>query len=145
MNLCKYCHSNIKWIERKPFNHDDTAHTFDSCAAIRAQHKQRDKQEKFDKALRDLKSAIRVHNERYSHTYAKGYNYHLVESWDESSFKFGQFTYTAYDGRRYTEKRSFFAKAIIAGVPCYITSAGTNYSIRIVGVKQQPPIHPLNA
>jgi hypothetical protein len=28
---CKYCGSNIKWIDRKPFNLDNTPHTFDYC------------------------------------------------------------------------------------------------------------------
>jgi len=32
---CKYCGSNIKWIERKPFNLDDTAHTFAYCQSLK--------------------------------------------------------------------------------------------------------------
>jgi len=32
---CKYCGSNIKWIERKPFNLDNTAHTFAYCQSVK--------------------------------------------------------------------------------------------------------------
>ena len=39
MNTCKYCDSNIKWVDRKPFNHDDTAHDYDFCQALKKQRK----------------------------------------------------------------------------------------------------------
>ena len=32
---CKYCKSNIKWIDRKPFNLDNSAHTFAYCQSVR--------------------------------------------------------------------------------------------------------------
>ena len=37
---CKYCRSNIKWIERKPFNLDDTAHTFAHCQSLKESAKE---------------------------------------------------------------------------------------------------------
>ena len=37
---CKYCGSSIKWIERKPFNLDDTTHTFAHCQSIKESAKE---------------------------------------------------------------------------------------------------------
>lgn len=37
---CKYCGSNIKWIERKPFNLDNTAHTFEYCQSLKKKAKE---------------------------------------------------------------------------------------------------------
>ena len=37
---CKYCGSNIKWIERKPFNLDNTAHTFAHCQSLKESAKE---------------------------------------------------------------------------------------------------------
>ena len=37
---CKYCGSNIKWIERKPFNSDNTAHTFEYCQSVKESAKE---------------------------------------------------------------------------------------------------------
>jgi len=37
---CKYCGSNIKWIERKPFNLDNTSHTFAYCQSVKESAKE---------------------------------------------------------------------------------------------------------
>jgi len=39
MNYCKYCDSDIKWVDRKPFNLDDTAHDYDFCRELKKQRK----------------------------------------------------------------------------------------------------------
>lgn len=36
---CKYCGTNIKWVERKPFNLDNTAHTFAYCQTVKEKTK----------------------------------------------------------------------------------------------------------
>jgi len=64
MSNCKYCHSNIKWIERKPFNLDGTSHTFDACTAIRLAAKRDYRAEKLAEAKykRDKRKTMELGN-----------------------------------------------------------------------------------
>ena len=32
---CKYCSANINWVNRKPFNLDNTPHTFAHCQSVK--------------------------------------------------------------------------------------------------------------
>ena len=59
---CKYCGSNIKWIERKPFNSDNTAHTFEYCQSLKKKAKEEGESKLVDELYPYALSRIQQNN-----------------------------------------------------------------------------------
>jgi len=87
MSHCKYCESQLEWIEKKPHNADGTRHDYEFCQALKKQRKLAHKQciaERFRPAvLRLIKEnnelAVSRNFKRPENPYAKSTSPIVVE------------------------------------------------------------------